>query len=219
MKQNHRIAGLALAIVVSLAIPPRVWPQAARGSIAGFVKDASGAVIPGARVTATEEQTGEAIVVESQPDGAFLIPQLSPASYQLSGERQGFKRLSIDHLTVNVATTTTQDLVLAIGTISESVEVVGRTSQVETTNGEVGTTVQVDHVVEMPLVDRNVFNLVTLVPGVVGTGSNPSIGGGRMQYGSLDGGRSDQLAQRTGPAGHRVVASGGLHAGVQSAGE
>jgi hypothetical protein len=181
MKLYPRSAGFALLITLSLALPARLWPQAARGAIAGFVKDASGAVVPGARVTATEEQTGEATVVSSQQDGAFFIPQLSPATYRLSGERDGFKHLIIEHLTVNVATTTTQDLVLAVGAVSESVEVVGRTSLVETTNGEVGTTVQVNQVLEMPLVDRNVFNLASLVPGVFGNAANPSIGGGRLQ--------------------------------------
>ena len=215
-----RVRALAVSLLLVLAaFPALLWSQAARGSIAGFVKDPSGAVVPGARVTATEEQTGEAVSVTSQQDGAFLVPQLSPATYRLSGEKAGFKRLVIDHLKVNVDTTTTQDLVLAVGAVSESVEVVGRTSLVETTNGEVGTTVQINHVLEMPLVDRNVFDLATLVPGVFGSGTEPSIGGGRLDTVLSMVDWRDQLPQWNSPERHRVVASGGLDAGVQSGGQ
>jgi hypothetical protein len=163
-----------------LTLPALLWSQAASGAIAGYVKDPSGAVVPGATVTAVEEQTGVAVTVTSQPDGAFLVAQLPPAIYRLSGEKTGFKRLVIARIKVNVETTTTQDLVLAVGSVSDSVEVVGQTSLVETTNGEVGTTIEVSHVLEMPLVDRNVFSLATLVPGVFGSGTEPSIGGGRL---------------------------------------
>src|SRR5579862_9251269 len=141
-----RTAGFFFALALAAAL----WSQAAKGGIAGFVKDPTGAVVPGARVTAVDEQTGETVTVTSQPDGAFLIPQLSPATYRLSGEKEGFKHLVINHLKVNVDTTTTQDLVLSVGAVSESVEVVGQTSLVETTNGSVGTTVQINHVLEMP---------------------------------------------------------------------
>ena len=187
-----RVCVVTVCLVLGLAaFPALLWSQAARGAIEGFVKDPSGAVVPGARVTATEEQTGEAVSVTSQQDGAFVVPQLLPANYRLSGERAGFKRLVIDHLKVSVDTTTTQDLVLAVGTVTESVEVVGQTSLVETTNGEVGTTVQVNHVLEMPLVDRNVFNLANMVPGTFMSGAYVSIGGGRLGTALLNGRRRD----------------------------
>src|SRR6266852_4552640 len=80
-------------------------------------------------------------------------------------ESAGFKRLVIEGLKVDVGSVLTQDMA------------------VETANGEVGTTVQVSHVLEMPLVDRNVFNLVNLVPGSFSSAGGVSIGGGRIQSG------------------------------------
>ena len=78
----------------------------------------------------------------------------------------------------------TQDLVMEVGGTTESVQVTGRTSLVETTSGAVGTTVQVSHMMEMPLVDRNVFNLVNLVPGSYSSAGLVSMGGGRLQTSS-----------------------------------
>src|SRR6266700_2300206 len=88
----------ALLGFVILAIPVSLWGQAARGSIAGSVKDTSGAVVPAVSITVTEEETGTALKVTTQQDGSFLAPQLQPGSYKVTAEAGGFKRLVIDHL-------------------------------------------------------------------------------------------------------------------------
>lgn len=169
------------AALMLVTLTPQAWPQFASGTITGVVKDSTGAVIPGASVTVTEMQTGAAIKVTTQHDGGFIAPNLAPAIYRLAAEVGGFKRLVIEGLKVDVGSVLTQDLVLEIGTTAESIQVNGRTSLVETSNGAVGTTVQVSHVLEMPLVDRNVFNLVNLVPGAYSSAGLVSIGGGRLQ--------------------------------------
>jgi hypothetical protein len=170
-----------LILTVLLAFPDQLWSQVAAGTITGVVKDTTGAVIPGASVTVTEQQTGTAVTVKSQHDGAFLAPNLTPADYRLAAEVAGFKRMVIDGLKVNVGSVLTQDLVMEVGGTTESVQVTGRTSLVETTNGAIGTTVQVSHVLEMPLVDRNVFNLVNMVPGAFSSAGLVSLGRSRLQ--------------------------------------
>ena len=170
-------------ILVLVTAPSDLRPQAATGTINGVVKDTTGAVIPGVTVTDTEQQTGIAVSVKSLHDGAFIIPNLAPADYRLEVEATGFKRLVISGLKVNVGAVLTQDMVLEIGVTTESIQVTGRTSLVETTSGGVGATVQVSHVLEMPLVDRNVFKLVDLVPGAFTSAGGVSIGGGRIQSG------------------------------------
>jgi hypothetical protein len=174
-----RFGKATCAIWIALAV--RLWSQVATGTITGVVKDSTGAVILAANVTVTEQQTGTAVSVKSQHDGAYTVPNLSPADYRVVAEVAGFKRLVIDGLKVDVGSILTQDLVLEVGGTTESIQVSGHTSLVETTNGEVGTTVQVSHVLEMPLVDRNVFNLVNLVPGSFSSAGLVSIGGGRLQ--------------------------------------
>ena len=124
-------------------LPTHLWPQFASGTITGVVKDSTGAVIPAASVTVTEQQTGTAVKVLSQHDGSFTAPNLAPANYSLTAEVGGFKRLVVDGLKVDVGSVLTQDLVMEVGGTTESVQVTGKTSLVETTSGSVGTTVQV----------------------------------------------------------------------------
>jgi hypothetical protein len=172
---------VALLTFVLCVLPLRLWPQFATGTITGVVKDPTGAVIPGASVTVTEQQTGAAVKVLSQHDGSFTAPNLAPASYILAVEAGGFKRLVIEGLKVDVGSILTQDLILEVGGTTESVQVTGRTSLVETNSGAVGTTVTVSHVLEMPLVDRNVFTLVNMAPGAYMSAGLVSLGGGRLQ--------------------------------------
>jgi hypothetical protein len=153
--------------------------QGGRGTITGAVKDGTGAVIPGVSVGVLNEKTGAVMVVKSQANGAYLAPQLQPGDYTVSAEQAGFKRLEISGLKVDVDSTLTQDLVLEVGAVSEKLQVSGQASLVETTSGQVGTTVQISHVQEMPLVDRNVFSLVNLVPGASFSASRVSLAGGR----------------------------------------
>ena len=180
-RQEIRAMRLTLMVFVLLTLPMRLWPQFASGTINGVVKDSTGAVIPGASVTVTEQQTGAVVKVTTQHDGEFTVPNLAAANYKLVAEVVGFKRLEVDGLKVDVGSVLTQDLVMEIGGTTESVQVTGRTSLVETSSGSVGTTVTVNYVLEMPLVDRNVFNLVTMVPGSYMSAGLVSLGGGRLQ--------------------------------------
>lgn len=158
-----------------------LWGQGSRGALTGAVKDTSGAVIPGVTVEVTDENTGVSTVVATQVTGTYYAPQLVPGYYRLTFSVQGFKKLTISNIKVDVGSTVTQDAVLEVGAVTESVEVTGQTSLVETTTSSVGTTVQISHVLEMPLADRNVFRLVDLVPGAFTVGGQMSVGGGRTR--------------------------------------
>jgi hypothetical protein len=170
-----------------LLAPCCAWAQGARGAITGIVRDSSGALVPRASVTVTEEQTGQAITVLTQSDGAYLAPQLLPGMYRVAVEMSGFKHVGIGGLKVDVGTTLNQDVTLELGAVSEKVEVTGHSSLVETASGTVGTTVEVNQVLEMPLVDRNVFNLINLVPGSFNLNGTVSLGGGRSAWPMVDG--------------------------------
>jgi len=164
MKRDNVSAGIA-AIFALLSLATVMWGQGARGRITGVVKDATNAVIPSVTVALTEQETGLSTAGVSQPNGVYLISGLAPGTYRISAEARGFKRLAIDGLKIEVGTTLTQDLSLQVGTVTETLEVRGQTSLVETTSGSVGTTVDMTHVLEIPVSDRNVFNLINLVPG------------------------------------------------------
>ena len=137
-------------IPLLLLLACEAQPQAIRGAITGVVKDSTGAVIPDVSVTVRNEQTGSTTVAKSQTNGVCVAPQLLPGDYVVSAEHAGFRRLEISGLKVDVGTTLTQDLVFELGAVSEKVEVTGQTSLVETTSGQVGTTVQISHVSSKP---------------------------------------------------------------------
>jgi hypothetical protein len=118
-----------LILTALLLLPLRLWPQFASGTIAGVVKDSTGAVIPAATVTATEQQTGTAVTAKSQADGSYTVPNLAPANYRVAAEVAGFKRLVIDGLKVDVGSVLTQDMVMEIGVTTESIEVAGQTNR------------------------------------------------------------------------------------------
>src|SRR5215475_1796530 len=129
-----------------LLAPCCAWAQGARGAITGIVRDSSGALVPRASVTVTEEQTGQAITVLTQSDGAYLAPQLLPGMYRVAVEMSGFKHVGIGGLKVEVGTTLSEDVTVELGAVSEKVVVTGDSSLVETASGTVGITVEVNQV-------------------------------------------------------------------------
>lgn len=186
MKSKSKFIGHYLAAVfICLCLASPMWGQAL-GNITGTVEDTTGAVIPGAAVVITNEETGIVREVQSQADGAYMALNLAPGQYMISVESEGFKRFEITGLRLNVGTTMTQSVVLEIGMVTETIEVSGQTLMVQTTSGEVGSTVQIEQILELPLPSRNVYALVNLVPGAWmagGADEEPriSLGGGRTQ--------------------------------------
>jgi hypothetical protein len=108
-----------------------LFAQNARGSINGLVRDSTGAVIPGAVVQVLEQNTGARYSSQTQSDGAYLVPNLLPGVYRVSGEAKGFKHLNVEGLQLDVGTTLTQNLTLEVGAVTDAVTVTGTTSLVE----------------------------------------------------------------------------------------
>src|SRR5262245_52603229 len=96
------------AIVLLLAAA--AFAQSPRGALTGMVKGSSGAVVPGVQVTVTNAATGSVLTVESQANGAYFAPGLLAGDYQVSISRDGFKRVALGPLKVDVSTTATQDI-------------------------------------------------------------------------------------------------------------
>ncbi|MEZ5362499.1 MAG: TonB-dependent receptor [Bryobacterales bacterium] len=155
--------------------------QSARGLIVGLVQDGTGALIPGARVTATNVNTGIALSAETDAEGSFRIPEVQPGDYKLAAEADGFKRAEVSGLRVNIGSSINQTFTLEIGAVTETIEVSGSALMVETASSTVGSTVQVEQILELPMPNRNVFTLVNLVPGSYYNGGDIGLGGGRTQ--------------------------------------
>ena len=170
-------------LTLLLVFAGTVFGQAATGVLTGIVSDSTGAVVPGAKVVATNQSNGITWNTETSATGSYLFPNLAPATYKLLVEAQGFKRAELSDIRVNASATVTQPIQLELGAVTETVQVSGTALQVETTTGAVSSTVQVEQILEMPMPSRDVFRLVNLVPGAFMTsgmgGGEVSIGGGR----------------------------------------
>ena len=180
---NHAPSRLFWVAALVFLLPAVVFGQGSNGVINGTVSDATGAVIPGARVTIANAETGVANTVESGINGAYTLPLPAGPCTTLPSSPTASSRRPSTGCALNVASEVSYNFALEIGALTEVVEVTAEQLQVQTTSGSVGATVQVEQIQELPLPDRDIFNLVNLVPGAFRTESNGymSIGGGRTR--------------------------------------
>jgi len=167
------------------------------GEITGQVSDSSGAVIAGATVTATNVATNAARNSVTSDAGIYAFPSLAPGVYNVRVEKAGFKTTTSTNVEVQVQQTVRLDFALTVGQISESIEVTGAAAQLQAENSTVGTVIENQRIVELPLNGRNYLQLVSLSPNV--TTASPSAG----QAGSRQGG--DRANQSISVAGQRIM--------------
>jgi hypothetical protein len=135
------------------------------GTITGEVKDGSGAVIPGASVTATNTGTNATREMASNESGVYTFAALPPGPYVVKAELQGFKTVQ-NAVELHVEQTVRVNFTMEIGTLSETAEVTGIAPLITTENATVGTVIENRRIVELPLNGRNFLSLVALSPNV-----------------------------------------------------
>jgi Carboxypeptidase regulatory-like domain/TonB dependent receptor len=165
--------GLLLIAFIHIGAP-RALGQAEQGTITGTVNDLSGAVIAGAKVTATEVSMQTVSTTVTNTHGYYTIPYLAPGTYNISVEAQGFDTSVVSgvHLTVNL--TTNVNLTLKLGAVSQKVTVQANAIQLETENSELGGTVSRQQILELPQMGRNAYSLTALQPAVLPEETSPS---------------------------------------------
>src|SRR5579863_1248520 len=138
------------------------------GSISGTVTDSTGAVVPGAKVTATNQSTNSARSAETNPSGAYSITSLAPGPYRVVMEKAGFKTISFDGTSLTVAQALVLNAQFTVGSITEILQVNGSAaSPIETEASQLSTLVDSKTMNDLPLLTRNAYELVLLSPGVV----------------------------------------------------
>ncbi|MFB3827142.1 MAG: carboxypeptidase regulatory-like domain-containing protein [Bryobacteraceae bacterium] len=143
--------------------------QEGRGTIAGRVLDASGAVVAGSEVRAVNAGTGAAARTRTNESGAYTLPYLAPGTYTVTAEMAGFKTTERPGIEVRINDVLSLELVLQVGAASEKIEVVATTPLLESTTVSVGQVVDGRRLLELPMQGNNPFELVMLAPGVVNT--------------------------------------------------
>ena len=147
--------------------PRALRGQTSFGSILGTVTDPSKAAIPGAGVTVTNENTGVSRAVETGAGGSYRVPSLLPGIYSVKAEHEGFQATEVKGVELQVNRAVTVNVVLEVGAVTETVSVVATAPLLDTADATVGTVVNNESVVSLPLNGRSFTDLILLVPGSV----------------------------------------------------
>jgi hypothetical protein len=174
---SRRCCAAVLSLVILLSMScAHVYAQSTYGSISGTITDSSGAAVPGAEVTLTNLSTSEKRVQISGDDGHFTFVNLYQGQYRIGIEKAGFKRSTRPNVVVQVQQDTRVDTTLAVGQVSETIEVTAETPLLQTESASLGQVVEQRKADELPLNGRNIFNLITVSPAAVaqgGSGGSP----------------------------------------------
>ena len=145
------------------------------GSVAGTVKDPSGAFVPSVKVTLTNTSTNAKLETTTNANGEFQFLQLAPATYGLVAETQGFRQISVPSVLVQVDQITHVDLSLEVGSVTESVQVAAVAPLLENDKSTLSSVVNSQDIANMPLNARQVLDLALVTPGVVPTAAGTQV--------------------------------------------
>jgi len=183
-------------LFVSCLLPATARAQST-GSITGTVTDASGAVIPGATVEVTEQQTGVSRTVTADGSGSYAVPSLQPGTYSVKASETGMQVVTVQGVVLSVSSTVPVNVQLGLQSQSEVVEVNAAAAGIETSTMSVGQVIDQKTVQDVPLNGRHFVDLGVLLAGSVtapqsGFLTSPLRGQGASSFNSA-GGREDTV--------------------------
>ncbi len=175
-------------------LAPHALAQTTATQILGLVKDSSGAVVVGAKITITRAATGQTLSKATNDAGEYAFPLIDIGEWTVHAELQGFRSQTVNGLKVETQQKARVDFVLEVGSVAETVEVTATGAVLETENSTVGQVIENKRVADLPLNGRNLIHLAAMVPGV--------------QYGSRSGGADGQGGFPIPGGGMSVIANG-----------
>jgi hypothetical protein len=165
--RNFGVRKIQFAVfALLLAIPLTAAAQGTTATMVGTITDPGGATMPGAEVTARNVDTGLTRTVKSGDDGAYRIEFLPVGNYVLEVTSTGFKKAYLSNIVLQINETARVDVALTVGQVTETVTVTETPYAINTSTAEIGRTIQSAEIASLPLVERNVFTLLDLTPGV-----------------------------------------------------
>ena len=155
------ISGFALVLPVETAVA-----QSAVGLISGSVVDVQGASVPGSTVTVINEATGTRQSTQTNESGYFVFPALFPATYTVTAEKEGFKKLEKTGVVLVASERlSVGNLELSLGATTTSVTVTGAGAPVETTSSQISATISTSEISALPSLGRDYVALTAVLPG------------------------------------------------------
>jgi len=183
---------VCVSALLILAVGSALAQSATTGALTGTITDASGAVIVGATVTATNVATGQSRSVATDTSGLYKISLLPPGNYSVKFSASGFKTVEVPSVTVDVTETVTVNRSLEVGATTQQVTVESTVETIQAQNATVGGLVSGETVTDLPLSTRNFTQVIDLSPGVVANvATATAVGNGTMDI-NVNGSGSDQ---------------------------
>ena len=156
---------VSFLVVLTLAAPTGVRAQTFRGGVQGAVTDTTGAALPGANVTATNEATGLARSAVSDAEGNYFLSELPPGAYSVTAALSGFTTQTVSGVRVEVSQNQRVDIRLAVGQLTQTVQVSAGAALVDATHNTQGDTIRGEQAARLPVNGRDFTKLLSLVPG------------------------------------------------------
>jgi trimeric autotransporter adhesin len=183
-KTNRRLtAGLVPALILFACSASSLWAQSSLGGLRGTISDAQNAAIAEVKVSLTNNGTGETRAVLTNASGGYDFTALQPATYSIVAEHPGFKKFERKNIVVGTQEFPTIDVVLEVGSITESILVTEEVALVEASNASQGQVLDNQKLTELPNLGRNPFMLSKLAANVIPVG-NPAYNRMEDQSGS-----------------------------------
>ncbi len=194
---------LAGIIVIFCAV---ALAQRQTASVAGIVTDSSGSPMPGARISVKNLGTGIARETVSNEGGFYTVTALTAGRYSVTVSKDGFATYGIPEIVLQVDQNATANAQMQVGTVSESINVVGQVAAVDTRNSTLNTVITKEMVTDLPLNGRNVLQLLRVTPGTLTTSGTFNQAATRPESGS-------ELISASGGRGNSTtfVLDGGIH--------
>src|SRR5437879_587385 len=160
------VMGLWSALLFFVITSSTIWAQAT-AQISGAVRDQTGALLPGVEITATQTETGVARMTVTNETGTYVLSNLAVGPYRLEAALQGFRTFVQSGIVLQVNASPVINVVLEVGQVTEQIEVQADAALVDTRNSTVGSVIDNERVLELPLNGRNVTDLIVLAGGAV----------------------------------------------------
>jgi Carboxypeptidase regulatory-like domain len=182
--RRGRLGAVVVLCAACLSGASLTSAQTIRSTLTGIVSDSNGGVLPGATVTATNVATNVSAAATTNQTGTYTFTTLQPGEYIVEVEATGFKRSVRRGIVLQIAQSTRLDVPLDVGTITEEVQVVGRSPLVRSMSSEQGHVIDYKQIQSLPLNGRLFEQLITATPGAIPRGfadfgENPAAAGAR----------------------------------------